>query len=236
MALATLAAQSGDLDRAEEELVQALAAEGSADTYALAHFHLARLRAGRSEEELARRHLETALELAPGFVEARLARADLELAAGRFADAARRFGRLAEQRPDLVAAHTGRALALLESGRHLEARRLLEAAWRDLPEALTVGHLLARVLATAPAPRVRDSRRAIDLAASLFERQPSLPHGETVAMALAAAGRYDEAVTWQRRLIDEARSGGAPPETVARLESRLAEYQRGQAPRDAWRL
>lgn len=235
VALGALSLDDGDLDVAEEELTRALAGEGSSDTYALAHFHLARIRATRADDDLARRHLDTALELVPGFVEARLARADLALASGRFTEAARRFEAVAEERPDLVAAHTGSALALLESGRHLEARQRLETAWRDHPEPLAVGHLLARVLATAPAPRVRNASRAVELATTLFERQPDLAHGETVAMALAAAGRFDEAIAWQRRLVVEARGGGAPAETVTRLESRLSGYERGAVPRSAWR-
>jgi hypothetical protein len=48
-----------------------------------------------------------------------------------------------------------------------------------------VTNALARVLATAPDAKVRDSPRALQLSKALFERTKSPEVGQTYAMALA---------------------------------------------------
>jgi tetratricopeptide (TPR) repeat protein len=219
---------------AEEHLTRALETEGVPETYSMAHYQLARLAAGRQDETLAITHLESALELTPAFLEAQMALGEVQMAAGNHRDAARTWAAAAERWPKAPQPRVGEALALLYSGRDLDARRGLESANREFPRDPEIAHLLARVLATATAPRVRDGARALQLSTGLFSNQPSLAHGETVAMALAEQGRWDEAVEWQTRLLEQARTDGADPEVLEQIEARLADYQLGRPVRSAW--
>ncbi|MYD71429.1 MAG: hypothetical protein F4W89_11920 [Acidobacteria bacterium] len=63
---------------------------------------------------------------------------------------------------------------------------------------------------------------------------PSLDLGETLAMALAASGRYQEAATLQRDLVQAAESGGFPAPYVAHLRVVLQRYQAGQPSDMPW--
>lgn len=219
---------------AEEHLTRALESEGVPETYSMAHYQLARLAAGREDEALAINHLESALELTPAFMEAQMALGEVQMASGNHRDAARTWAAAAERWPKAPEPRLGEALALLHSGRDLDARRKLESANREFPRDPEIAHLLARVLATATAPRVRDGVRALQLSTGLFSSQPSLAHGETVAMALAEQGRWDEAVEWQTRLLEQARTDGAGAEVLEQLEARLADYEQRRPARSAW--
>ncbi|MFC3550609.1 hypothetical protein ACFOLC_06220 [Lysobacter cavernae] len=81
-------------------------------------------------------------------------------------------------------------------------------------------------LATCPIAAQRDPKRAMALAGHMIAQADTLSYAEldTVAAALAANGRFDEAVHYQQRAI-----AGLPQEatdTRRRMRQRLAVYQR----------
>ena len=84
------------------------------------------------------------------------------------------------------------------------------------------------VLATCPVKEQRDAQRAVDLADHMMATRDTLSSSEldTVAAALAAAGRSAEAVDYQQRAI--ARLEDAKPATLRRMQQRLAIYRKGQ--------
>lgn len=234
LALGILLLEAERATDAEGHLEMAIEGDGTAEIYALAHYQLARVARGRHDDARASRHLETAIALSPTLVEAKLALGELELAQGRSAQATRLFAEAAAMRPDLPQPRAAEALALLHSGRHLDASRKLEQANMEFPRDPEIAHLLARVLATAPAPRVRDGQRALQLASGLFGSRKSIAYGETVAMALAELDRFAEAAEWQQRLLEQARGSGAGVVVLEQLEARLADYERGRPARAAW--
>jgi hypothetical protein len=69
------------------------------------------------------------------------------------------------------------------------------------------------------------------LAEGLVERQVTLDHVETLAMSLAAVGRFEDAVLWQRRALErQAAIGIASPASQRRLEL----YLERQPVREPW--
>ncbi len=89
----------------------------------------------------------------------------------------------------------------------------------------------------APERSLRDGQRALAMAARLFETDRVPPHAETLAMALAEVGRFEDATRIQRTVRAEAtRLGGTAD--VERLARTLARYERGIAcctnPADAY--
>jgi hypothetical protein len=136
-------------------------------------------------------------------------------------------------------------MALILGGRHEDARRALESALSDGAgaggggglggdAALPLAHLLARLLATAPDPEVRDGARALALAGQVFEASPNLDHAETLAMAYAETGNLQEAVAWQRRVLTRAESQGRPAPMLEAIRTRLTRYERGEPERSPW--
>ncbi len=153
---------------------------------------------------------------------------------GRYPEAAARYGELVESEPADEGARFGQAMALILAERYGEARARLEEGLAALPDSAHLAHALARLLAACPSPEVRDGERALELARALFQSAQNPLYAETVAMAYAELGRFDDALAWQRRLILEARRASGGAALLPRLERRLALYQRGEPCRAPW--
>ncbi len=151
---------------------------------------------------------------------------------GRLEDALGHYAQLLALEPGHVEGRLGQTTCLILLGRHREAREQLEEGLLVTPGDLDLSHFLARLLASAPGSELRDGERAVALALAVYRRQASPQAAETVAMALAEAGRFAEARTWQRRLIEETDS--QPDNGLrARLQPQLAAYESDRAWRAA---
>ena len=169
----------------------------------------ARARADAGNVDGAITELEEIVALDPGLIEARRALAALLVGAGAPARAAIQLEALVELAPDDLAARFNLALMQFQAGLYVDCRATLEAALGRFPGDLAVRHLLARLLAVSPVPGALDGARAVELAQAVVSEQPALDHLETLAMALAAAGRFEEAVARQQEaLAMERRSTG----------------------------
>ncbi len=179
----------------------------------------AQARADAGNASGARSELEEIVRLDPGAIEAHRLLAAMLLEAGEPARAADHLEALAALTPDDLRVHFNLGLTRFGTGQFATAREALETALERFPGDLAVRHLLARLLATSPDAAVRDGERAVELARSVVDEQPALDHLETLAMALAEAGRFDEAVSWQQRALDHERdtAGGNSPQRLDRL-------------------
>ena len=173
-------------------------------------------------------HYRSALSFEPTSIQARL---DLAGSLGfldRYAEAAAEYRRAVDAEPDNETARLGEVSALVLARRYREVRGRLVEAHDALPESASLAHLLARFLVASPDETLRDGRRALELAEPLLERRRSLTIGETVAMALAATGRVEQAAALQRSLFSAARQGNAGEAVTSRLAANLALYEAGQ--------
>ncbi len=218
---------TGDVRGAAAQFESALAV---APDFADAHFSLGELlaRDGRYGEAIAR--YEAAVRSRSSYVDARMALADTLSLAGRLADAAEEFERVVEADPASDQAWMGRGVALIQLGRHREARDWLDRAQLVHPGHSLLTNLLLRVLAAAPEARVRDGERALALMDERLRGDTSIETYETRAMVFAELGRYDEAVTWQRRAVAAAQQAGQAPRARG-LAANLARYEQGRPSR-----
>ena len=187
---------------------------------------------GRHAEAIER--LTAALTTRPGYTEARLRLATSLRRVDRAKEALPHYEQVLAETPDQTEARFGRAMARVQLGRYQDARDSLMAAVKAFPEQSVFAHGLARLLAAAPDDRVRDGDRAIALVGDLLAKeQRTLDLGETMAMALAAAARYEEAAGVQRDLMRGAEKAGLQ-KVVVRLAANLALYERHQPCRTPW--
>ena len=137
--------------------------------------------------------------------------------------------------PDALEARFGYAMALVQLGRYREAHDRLTTAMEAFPQETSFAHALARLLAAAPDPAVRNGRRAMTLVEQVMdaEPEPTLDLGETMAMTLAELGRFGEAAEVQRALIGAAELARLP-EAVRHLTVNLRRYERGEPSRTPW--
>lgn len=223
--LGTALSAAGDPQGALDQFRRALELEPDNPT---ARFNLGRLLLSRGQLEEAREHLEEAVRLAPDDGAAHQALGRLLAAAGEREEALPHLSRAVELTPASEAARVNEALVLLGLGRQRQALERLEEAFRLMPESGLIARELARLLASAREPELRDGERAVELARKVFDAQATVEHAALMAMALAEAGRCAEAAQWQARALEAARRL-AGDELIPRLSADLERY-RGGAP------
>jgi len=259
LALGAAHQATGAVEPARAALGKVLdAAPGAAGERAEAHYRLAVLsevtsppgstageaakedRSLRDDSSDAVAHLRQAIDLDPDLAEAHAVLGRLLARREQYAEAAGHFGRALIRDPTNAAWHRDRAMALILGKRYAAARGGLASARRSLtgggsPSAETVDHLdtlLARLLAASPDPNVRSGPEALAIARRLMTERPSIQHAETVAMALAEVGDFEQAAALQQQVLDEVeRRGGAP---TAGQRQRLLAYLNDEPAREPW--
>lgn len=181
---------------------------------------------GRYDEAIAQ--LTESLRLVPGAAPVRSELASVLGHLGRFDAAVAEFRKVIEAEPRHAAARRGEIVALLLSGRYGEARVRLQEALREFPQDAQLAHVQARMLSSVPDPRVRDGRLALEIAQRLAAVRQDLRVRETLAMALAESGRFDEALEVQRGVVGEAEARGDAG-LVRDVRGKLEAFARGEA-------
>jgi tetratricopeptide (TPR) repeat protein len=201
--------------------------------YLDAHYNLglALWRAGQLQGAIG--HYQQALRINPDFIEAHV---DLGIALSQLGsnqDALAHFMEALRLRPDSPGVHYNLGRALVQAGKVSEAVEHFEQALRLKPDFMNAQNSLAWSLATRSPAEGGNPARAIALAQEACERSGNrvAMYLDTLAVAYAAAGRFDEASTTAERAIELARSGGHST-LAARIETRLELYRSGRAYRE----
>gem|GEM_PF-400059 len=219
----------GEPAAADAERAAAARLAGAGDT--TKHLRLlvedAHARMARGEYESALSRFDQALELAPERHGLRFELAQVLGHLGYLDDALREFRAVADALPEHAGARRGEITVLLLSGRFGRARERLQDALQIFPLDAGLAHVQARLLATSPDPGVRDGPLALELAGRLMKTHGETSVRETFAMALAAAGRYQDAASLQRQLVHEAEQAGDDPR-AGRLRARLHRFEAGK--------
>ena len=220
-----LLATRGDWAAAVRQLESALELDPSLHQ---ARSNLAGIHAQHGRWELAAQNYSLLLEQEPGAAAARFFLAEAELKLGRYAQAAVHFAEVVAGEPRHERARLGEAVALMRLERFATAHTRLEDGLALLPRSGSLAHALARLLAACPQLDLRDGEHALELALALQSSQESLEHAETVAMALAETGHFDEAVQWQHAVLERAESESRS-DSLPRLRHNLALYEAGSS-------
>jgi tetratricopeptide (TPR) repeat protein len=229
--LGTAMFMMGDRSGAETQFERSVRASPD---YFPAQYSLGVLRQEQGRHADAIERFTAALRARPSYAEAQLRLATSLRRVGRAKDALAQYQHILASNANLTEARFGQAMALVQLGRFEDARDRLRADATAYPEQPIFAHALARLLAAAPDDRVRDGNAAIALVGELLAReQRTLELGETMAMALAAAARYDEAVKVQRDLMRGVENAGLR-QVVPRLAANLALYEQRQPCRTPW--
>ena len=223
----------GEARRLLEELAMAPGLRG--ERRAEAWYHVGRLDRLEGREESAEAAWEEALRLDPESDLALSALAPALARRGQLEASIGLYRRWVDLVPEEERAHFGLAMALLVDGEDAVARNALEGATEALPESTGLRHLLARLLAASSDDRVRDGPRAVAISRELLRVAPGADVAETLAMALAEIGEFEEAVRLQGQVIARSRARGEPAASLAVRQARLERYRRDEVVRDPWK-
>jgi tetratricopeptide (TPR) repeat protein len=201
--------------------------------FASAHYSLGALLLADGQTDLAIDRFASAVEFEPTYLHARLQLANTLRSRGQFARAREQYAAVLKLDPRFAEARFGHAIALAGLKRYAEARDGFAEGIRLHPDRVEFISSLVRLLAAAPDSGVRDGSRAVMLATELVTRQNSASAREAMAMALAEAGRYDEALQWQHDAIATAERDRQP--NLARaMAANLRLFERRQPSRIPW--
>jgi len=164
--------------------------------------------------------LEVAVRARPTSIALRRELFDVLIGVGQASDAVEHALLALEREPDATL-HGRLGLVLWELGRTRGALEQLETARTLAPEDTRHTANLAWMLATAPEEAQRDPARALALVEPLIARQSDdTDLLDTAAVALAALGRWEEAIEQIEFALELARATGSA--RVEDLEGRLA--------------
>ncbi len=174
-------------------------------------------------------HYEQALRLKPDFT---VAQNNLGMAfarEGRMQEAMEHWEQALRIKPNFAEAHFNLGAALGQAGRFKDAIGHYEQALRSKPDYPGVQNNLAWLLATLAAADGGDPVRAVTLAESACKLTNNRVAADldTLSVAYAAAGRFNDAVATAQKGVELARAGGQP-ELAKQIESRLQLYRSGQ--------
>ena len=211
-------------EEARQALARAVELSTEPRLTAEANTAIAGIARGGGDFEAAAEAYAHALDADPRYAPALTGFAGLLGQAGHYREAATLYRRQVEEDPGDRVSRMGEITALVLAGADAAARERMEAALARDPDDLSFRDVLARHLAAAGDPSVRDGKRAVELATALYADVPTPESMETVAMAYAQAGDFDQAIEWQQRILDE--FGDQIDEgNLARLKAGLDRYR-----------
>jgi tetratricopeptide (TPR) repeat protein len=228
--LAVAERRLGNVERACALLERAVEVD---PTHSNAQLNLAMIREKQGRVEEAIEHFHLAVESNPRNSAAHLALGRLYWLRRECADSAAHFEQFLKASPDHVQARISQGMCLVRLGEFGKARRVLETGYDAFPANPGIGDALVRVLAASPDADVRDGQRALEIAAALVEALPRPETIESLAMAYAEVGRFEDAVLRQREMIRAVEERGQHP-LLSQFRSNLERYERGQACRTPW--
>lgn len=219
---ASLLAQ-GRFEEARVELEQALSLDGG---IASAHGNLAAALEALERPLEAQAAYARALRLRPDFTTARLGLARLYAQSGELARADAEYALVLRHEPAQPDALRGLARVRVTEQRPREALALLETALRAHPDWPLAMADVAWILAAETDPKLRDVRRAVELAerasATSQERVPAVL--DALALAYAADGRFEEAIAAATKAVARTHESGER-ELAGKIARRLESYR-----------
>jgi tetratricopeptide (TPR) repeat protein len=222
---------SGHADQAEEELRKVLKAQPDE---LLANFLMGVLLQQKGWTEEAADSYKRTLEIDPGHAGALFYLANVDFNAGRYEQAAAGYAKARAAEREIAPAPLLELIARLRAGEaEGEIAKRLTGLSAEHPEDPMPSYALARLLAAAQDPSLRNPERALQIASALTLLQPIPPHQRLLALAKAAEGHFEEAVETQKQAI-ALFAWMAPPTEQARMQSELRAYERSELPQPAW--
>ncbi|MDX2041152.1 MAG: tetratricopeptide repeat protein [Acidobacteriota bacterium] len=223
-------AQLGQRQEAREQLAAAVQLDPN---NAKANYNLAMVLVQLRDDSTAINHFRTAAANDVRNTSANFFLADALMRTGKFEQAAEAYAKTISIDPRHGMAHFRLALAQIKLGQFAEARAKLEEEVNALQGNKEIAQVLVRLLSACPDQKIRDGQRAMALVQSAFSDRNNPNFAQSVAMAFAEAGQFDEAVKLQQIAIAAAKDSNFPALQKMLVED-LGKYQRRQPCRRPW--
>jgi tetratricopeptide (TPR) repeat protein len=225
--LAAIFLETGSPARAVQTYEQGLKTDLPLADKVRIHIDLADLHWKAGRREAAVGEWRQAAELQPDSSHIQTQLANVLQFSGSEAEARQHFARATELDPRNATAWLSETSLWIRDHQYEQGRQRLEEALRHLPDDPGLTHNLARLLATCPDASIRDGRRALELARKAYGLADTVDHAETIGMALAEMGHFEDAIKWQNDLVQRAVLSNDQA-LIRRLVARLRSYENRQ--------
>ncbi|MBT8143636.1 MAG: tetratricopeptide repeat protein [Gammaproteobacteria bacterium] len=200
LALAFVLEQLGEIDQAVSEVDYVLQMTSE---NAMAWYQRGRLHERTANDASAVSAYTRAVELAPAETAARELLADALMRLQRYDEAAEHYLRIVEGEPTARSYYL-LGLARIASGDCKSAAAPLSQAYAADRTSAEAAAALIRVDSSCGNATSRQKQQALQLAQQLYQAIPEPEFAETLAMALAANGRFDDATSLQQSVVQVA--------------------------------
>jgi predicted Zn-dependent protease len=227
---ARIEAAAGNLSAAQTRATAAVSTDAK---NAVGHYSLGVVREMSNDDAGAERAYAEAVRLDPKYVGARLSLGNLYLRSGRADAAAAQFRALAQAYPANSDAWARLVAAQVAGGQCAAALKEINQALAKDANNPDLLQFFARLASTCPAASAQEKRMALDYAGKLYRGRESAAIGETYALALAANGKWDDAVkTQQGAMFIVLRAGDR--QDLAMYREFLQQFQAHKLPDRPW--
>jgi tetratricopeptide (TPR) repeat protein len=198
-----------------------------------ANYNLAVALSVQNKNDEAIKYLSRALEINPNYSYAHYRMGIILLAAGKPNEAIKYLNKALQTNIDQGDVYENLGVAYMQLDKNEPAKQNLARAVELEPNNINTLNNLAWLLATAGDASAQDANRAVEFARRACEltgyKKPDLM--DTLAVAYAAAGRFEDAVKTANKAIDIARAGNQE-DLANEIQSRMKLYQAGQPYRE----
>lgn len=174
-----------------------------------------------------------ALEAEPQLVEPRLLLGNTLMRRQEFSEAGEHYGQIAHQLPRDAEVMYLLGMAWLGSGDCRWAHPVLARGLALNPGDGQMLVALARAYAVCDDATEEQLSQALETATVMYTKEPGRLTAETLAMASAANGRFDDAVDFQAQAMFEALKADRDGD-MTWMQGNMARYQAGQRAEQAW--
>ncbi len=198
------AAKSGDNAKAVELFTKAIdSGQVPKDNVPVVYLARGIAKSQLKKFEEALKDFNKAIELNPKFGEAYLNRASMHLITRQVPKAVQDFDKGLELLPDVFVAYNDRGLCHELLGEYAKARADYEKALQLRPDFGPANYNLAKLLATCKDPKIRDGKRALQLANQAVEMKIHTDYElySLLAAAQAETGDFTNAIASLRKAI-----------------------------------
>ncbi|HEY6985931.1 MAG TPA: tetratricopeptide repeat protein [Rhodanobacteraceae bacterium] len=227
---ARVEAADGDLTQARQRADAAVEANAN-DASAL--FVLGLVLEMSNDDRGAERAYARAVQIDPRSNDAQIHLGNLLMRGGRYDDAATRFRALTQLEPGNGEAWTRLMAAEVAGGKCAAAIKEINSALAKDSHNGILMQLFVRMTSTCQSSNAEEKRMALDYGAKIYAQSDAAPIAEAYALALAANGKWDEAVkTQQAAMFVLVRNGRK--QDLPGYRDFLQQFQAHKLPDRAW--
>jgi tetratricopeptide (TPR) repeat protein len=186
-----------------------------------------------NDERGAEAAYEKAAALAPRSAASGIALGNIAMRGGRYDDAASRYRAAAQADSASVDAWSRLVAAEVAGGKCADAIREVNGALAKDSRNGNLMQLFVRLTSTCPSSSAEEKRMARDYGREIYRESSAAPIGEAYALALAANGKWDDAIKTQQAAMFVLVRNGRRGEVPAYREF-LQQFQAHKLPDRPW--